>query len=113
MQARSNVRFPPIPDVSGFADPGRSSTTIPNVLGARGTVIAGRCLYDTPQAGPERALVPPPQNASESQMYRLGEETHETTTEARASVNVKGMTMVLGGGLVLTILAFVVIAAFV
>ena len=44
-------------------------------------------------------------------MYRLGEETHETTTEARASVNVKGMTLVLGGGLLLVILAFIVIVA--
>ena len=52
-----------------------------------------------------------PENASESGMYRLGEETHETTTEARGSVNVKGMTLVLGGGLVLVILAFVVIIA--
>lgn len=55
----------------------------------------------------------PASNASETQMYRLGEETHETTTEARAGVNVKGMTAVLGGGLALTILAFVVIAVFV
>ena len=44
-------------------------------------------------------------------MYRLGEETHETTTEARESVNVKGMTLVLGGGLVLVILASIVIVA--
>ena len=44
-------------------------------------------------------------------MYRLGEETHETTTEARASVNVKGMTLVLGVGLGLVILAFLLIAA--
>jgi hypothetical protein len=44
-------------------------------------------------------------------MYRLGEETHETTTEARASVNVRGMTLVLGGGLALVILAFIVIVA--
>ena len=52
-----------------------------------------------------------PQTVSEIAMYRLGEETHETTTEARASVNVKGMTWVLGGGLVLVILAFVMIVA--
>ena len=44
-------------------------------------------------------------------MFRVGEQTNETTTEARASVNVKGMTTVLGGGLVLVILAFVVIVA--
>lgn len=39
-------------------------------------------------------------------MFRVGEQTNETTTEARASVNVKGMTTVLGGGLVLVIAAF-------
>lgn len=39
-------------------------------------------------------------------MYKRGDETHENTTEARGSVNVKGMTLVLGGGLLLVILAF-------
>ena len=43
---------------------------------------------------------------SENDMFRVGEQTNETTTEARASVNVKGMTTVLGGGLVLVIAAF-------
>jgi hypothetical protein len=42
-------------------------------------------------------------------MFRAGEQTNETTTEARASVNVKGMTTVLGGGLVLVIAAFTLI----
>ena len=42
-------------------------------------------------------------------MFRVGEQTNETTTEARASVNVRGMTTVLGGGLVLVIVAFTLI----
>ena len=42
-------------------------------------------------------------------MFRVGEQTNETTTEARGSVNVKGMTTVLGAGLVLVILAFALI----
>ena len=42
-------------------------------------------------------------------MFRDGNQTNETTTEARASVNVKGMTTVLGGGLVLVIVAFALI----
>jgi hypothetical protein len=45
-------------------------------------------------------------------MYRVGEETNETTTEARGSINVKGMMVVLCGGLLLVILAFVLIAVF-
>lgn len=47
-----------------------------------------------------------PSLSMEDDMFRIGEQTNETTTEARASVNVKGMTTVLGGGLVLVILAF-------
>ena len=42
-------------------------------------------------------------------MFRVGKQTNETTTEARAAVNVKGMTTVLGGGLVLVIVAFALI----
>ena len=42
-------------------------------------------------------------------MFRRGKQINETTTEARGSVNMKGMTWVLGGGLILVILAFVLI----
>ena len=42
-------------------------------------------------------------------MFRVGKQINETTTEARASVNVKGMTTVIGGGLMLVIVAFTLI----
>lgn len=42
-------------------------------------------------------------------MEKQGDEIHETTTEARAGVNVKGMTTVLVVSIVLVIVAFAAI----
>lgn len=42
-------------------------------------------------------------------MFKRDSEVHENTTEARGSVNVKGMTLVLAGGLLLVIIAFAAI----
>ena len=56
--------------------------------------------------GPEVSRAGHPPLESEDDMFRVGEQTNETTMEARASVNVKGMTTVLGGGLLLVIVAF-------
>ena len=45
-------------------------------------------------------------------MHKDGEEIHETTTEARASVEVKGMTTVLAVSIGLVVVAFVAIYFF-
>jgi len=44
-------------------------------------------------------------------MYKKRNEIHENATEARGAMNVKGMTLVLGGSLTLVIIAFAVIWA--
>jgi hypothetical protein len=45
----------------------------------------------------------------ESSMHKEGDEIHETTTEARAGIDIKGMTTVLAAGLIIVIGAFVAI----
>ena len=70
-------------------------------------MTATSCLYCT-RLG-RMPCVPGHLLGLENDMFRVGEQTNETTTEARASVNVKGMTTVLGGGLLLVIVAFTLI----
>ena len=42
-------------------------------------------------------------------MHKDGDEIHETPTEARAGVNVKGMTTVLIASTILVVVGFVII----
>lgn len=42
-------------------------------------------------------------------MHKEGDEIHETTTEARSGVNVKGMTTVLVASTILVIIGMVIV----
>lgn len=42
-------------------------------------------------------------------MYKDGDEIHETGTEAREAVNVKGMTTVLFGSIALVVILFLAV----
>ncbi|HET9867350.1 MAG TPA: hypothetical protein VFQ06_08680 [Nitrospira sp.] len=79
---------------------------IAQVFGAAGERWQQR-VVGTALPWPDLRPRPPPKIGND--MFRAGEQTNETTTEARASVNVKGMTTVLGGGLLLVIAAFALI----